>query len=126
MKNAVKGAGLIVRLGISAAAVLFAQQVLAAGTDAGTSVQNQATVAYDVNGNTQTPIESDPAGNSTPGGGSPTAFLVDRRVSFTLVTADAGPVTPVAPGEVVTDAGLAHLADERVGLVRLGGCGEGL
>ena len=99
MKNAVKGAGLIVRLGITAAAALFAQQVLAAGTDAGTSVQNQATVAYDVGGNAQTPIESDPAGNSLPGGGSPTAFLVDRRVSFTLVTADAGPVTPVAPGD---------------------------
>ncbi|MGA8205548.1 MAG: hypothetical protein WB812_13580 [Woeseiaceae bacterium] len=99
MKNAVKGAGLIVRLGISAAAVLFAQQVLAAGTDAGTSVQNQATVAYDVNGNSQTPIESDPAGNSTPGGGSPTAFLVDRRVDFTLVETSGGPTTPVAPGD---------------------------
>lgn len=99
MKNAVKGARLLVRLGISALAVLFSQQVLAAGTDAGTTVGNQATVAYDVNGNTQAPIESDPGGNSTPGAGNPTEFLVDRRVDFTLIETSGGPTSPVAPGE---------------------------
>ena len=127
MKNATKGAGLIVRLGMTAAAVLFAQQVLAAGTDAGTPVQNQATVAYDVNGNNQTPIESSPTGNSTPGSGSPTEFLVDRRVSFTLVTADAGPVTPVAPGDTdvaaaftLTNTGNA-IMDFRLTVADIGG-----
>ena len=100
MKNATKGAGLIVRLGMTAVAVLFTQQVLAAGTDAGTPVQNQATVAYDVNGNNQTPIESSPGGNSVPGSGAPTQFLVDRRVDFTMTTPDApNPVGPVQLGD---------------------------
>jgi hypothetical protein len=99
MKGEVKGARLLIRLGLTAAAVLLSQQVLAVGTDAGTTVGNQATVAYDVNGNTQTPIESDPNGNSTPGAGNPTEFLVDRRVDFTLVETSGGPTTPVAPGD---------------------------
>ena len=38
-------------------------------------------------------------GNSTPGAGSPTEFLVDRRVSFTLIEVDGAHTTPVAPGQ---------------------------
>ena len=108
MKTAVERTRLILRLGISAAALLFSQQVLAAGTDAGVTVSNQATVAYSVGAVAQTPIESDPAGNSTPGGGSTTDFLVDRRVDFT-VTAD-GDTQIVAPGDgaVTFDFTLAH------------------
>ena len=100
MKTVRKRLGLLFRLGITAAALLLGQQALALGTDAGTTVSNQATVAYDVAAVAQTPIESDPLGNSTPGAGSPTEFLVDRRVDFTLVEVDGAPTTPVAPGDV--------------------------
>lgn len=99
MKTVVTNASLLIRLGITAAAMLLSQHALAAGTDAGTTVSNQATVAYDVGNVAQTPIESDPAGNSTPGAGSPTEFLVDRRVSFTLIEVDGAHTTPVAPGD---------------------------
>ena len=99
MKIVVDSARLLVRLGVTATALLLSQQALALGTDAGTTVSNQATVAYDVATEAQTPIESDPAGNSTPGAGNPTDFLVDRRVSFTLIETSGGPTTPVAPGD---------------------------
>lgn len=99
MKTAVTSASLYARLGATAVVLLFTQQSLAAGTDAGTTVSNQATVAYDVNSTSQTPIESDPAGNSTPGAGSPTEFLVDRRVDFTI-TEIGGAHTEVSPGDV--------------------------
>ena len=127
MKNATKGAGLLVRLGLTAATVLFAQQVLATGTNAGTTVGNQATVAYDVNGNAQTPIESDPAGNSTPGAGNPTEFLVDRRVDFTLQTTDGAAVGPVQLGDtdVVTAFTLTNngnaIMDFRLGVLDFAG-----
>jgi uncharacterized repeat protein (TIGR01451 family) len=97
MKTVTRSTSLLAKLGLTAAALLLGQQALAAGTDAGTTVSNQASVVYDVSGNTQTAIESDPAGNSTPGAGGPTEFLVDRRVDFTL-TAD-GVTDTVAPGD---------------------------
>ena len=99
MKTVKSKFGLLFRLGITATALLLGQQALALGTDAGTQVSNQATVSYSVGGAAQTPIESDPAGNSIPGLGNPTTFLVDRRVSFTLVPTDAVH-TPVTPGGV--------------------------
>jgi len=99
MKTVINRAGLFLRLGIAAAAMLLGQQALALGTDAGTTIANQATVAYSVNSEAQTPIESDPAGNSTPGAGSPTEFLVDRRVAFTIQEI-GGLHTEVAPGDV--------------------------
>ena len=99
MKTVITRSGLMTRLGIATFALLLGQQALAAGTDAGTTVSNQATVSYDVGTEAQTPIESDPAGNSTPGAGSPTEFLVDRRVSFTLIEVDGAHTTPVAPGQ---------------------------
>ena len=97
MKTVTRSTSLLFRLGLTAAALLLGQQALAVGTDAGTTVSNQASVAYSVSGNGQAPIESDPAGNSTPGAGNPTEFLVDRRVDFTL-TADDDTAT-VAPGD---------------------------
>lgn len=99
MKTVVNNAGLLVRLGVTAAALLLSQQVLAVGTDAGTTIANQATVAYDVNSQVQTPIESDPLGNSVPGNGNPTEFLVDRRVDFTIVEIGAAH-TEVTPGDL--------------------------
>jgi len=101
MKTLLKRTGLFARLGLTAAAVLLSQQALALGTDAGTTVSNLATVVYEVNGNLQTGIESDPNGNSTPGAnqGTSTDFLVDRRVDFTLIEVDGAHTTPVAPGD---------------------------
>lgn len=98
MKTVVNSASLLVRLGVSAAALLLSQHALALGTDAGTTVSNQASVSYSVGGNPQTAIESDPSGNSTPGAGNPTEFLVDRRVSFTMIEV-GGTHTVVAPDE---------------------------
>ena len=99
MKTVSRSLSLIARLSIMAATLLLGQQALALGTDAGTLVSNQATVAYEVGGNLQTPIPSDPAGNSDPLAGSPTNFLVDRRVDFVLAVVDVAHV-PVAPGEI--------------------------
>jgi len=77
--------------------LLLGQQALATGTDAGVTVSNQALVAYDVAGEPQTAIDSDPLGNSTPGAGNATLFLVDRRVDWTMASPDAVP-TDVTPG----------------------------
>ncbi|MDH4125152.1 MAG: hypothetical protein OEW64_04370 [Gammaproteobacteria bacterium] len=99
MKVAIHSLSRSLRLGITAGALLLAQQALALGTDAGVTVSNQATVAYTVGTAAQTPIESSPTGNATPGAGAPTTFLVDRRVDFTLVETSGGPTTPVAPGD---------------------------
>ena len=120
MKTVMSKLSLLLRLGVTATAMLLGQQALALGTDAGTPVSNQATVAYSVGGAAQTPIESDPLGNSTPGLGTPTTFLVDRRVSFTLAPTDAVH-TPVAPGGVdvfaaytLTNTGNAIMDFDRV------------
>jgi uncharacterized repeat protein (TIGR01451 family) len=132
MKIAVNRADLLVRLGVSAAALLLSQQVLALGTDAGTTVSNQATVGYSVSGNPQTPIESDPTGNSTPGAGNPTEFLVDRRVSFTLIEVDGAHTTPVAPDDtdVVTAFTLTNtgnaIMDFRLGALDFAGAVHGI
>jgi len=99
MKTARYSLSLMFRLGITASALLFGQHALALGTNAGITVSNQATVAYTVGTVVQTPIESDPAGNDTPGAGNPTQFLVDRRVDFTLVEVDGVHTSPVAPGQ---------------------------
>jgi hypothetical protein len=92
--------GRILRLGITAGALLLGQQALALGTDAGVTVSNQATVAYTVGVLVQTPIESSPTGNATPGAGAPTQFLVDRRVDFTLIETSGAPTSPVAPNDL--------------------------
>ncbi len=99
MKTVKSKFGLLFRLSVTATALLIGQQAWALGTDAGTQVSNQATVSYSVGGAAQTPIDSDPLGNSIPGLGNPTTFLVDRRVSFTLAPTDAVH-TPVTPGGV--------------------------
>ena len=69
----------------------------AAGTAAGTAVDNTASIAYSVGGVSQTEIESSEAGNSTPGAGNGTAtsFVVDKKIDL-LVTAGSG--TNVVPG----------------------------
>ncbi|MDX1515254.1 MAG: hypothetical protein R3288_00365 [Woeseiaceae bacterium] len=82
MKTVMKVLGLMTRLGVTTVVLLMSQHAMAAGTDPGVSVSNTATISYDVNGNAQTPIDSNAAD-----------FLVDRRVDFT-VTENDGLLTP--------------------------------
>ena len=91
---------------VLAAAVLVAslagvQTAFAAGTDAGVTIGNRATVNYTVGTTPQTAIESSPTGNSNPGvgNGANTNFVVDRRIDFTVVETGGG-FTTVAPGQV--------------------------
>ncbi len=76
------------------------QSAWAAGTDAGVTVGNRATVNYTVGTVAQAPIESSPGGNSTPGvgNGTSTTFVVDRRIDLT-VTETGGGGTLVSPGQ---------------------------
>ncbi len=91
----------LLKLGMTAMALLLTQHAFAAGTTAGTDIVNLATVDYEVNGNNQEDIESAPgAGNSVPGVGNGTAttFEVDNRVDFTLTQVGAAH-TVVSPGD---------------------------
>ncbi len=87
-----------------------AQSAYAVGTAATTAVNNRATVSYSVSGNPQTPIESSPAGNSTPGAGNGvnTTFVVDNRIDFT-VSEVSGNATVVTPGQ--TNAVLTFIVE---------------
>ena len=62
------------------------QSAYASGTDAGTQITNQATVNYSVGSVAQTPIESSPTGNATPGvgAGADTTFVVDNTIVHTV------------------------------------------
>jgi uncharacterized repeat protein (TIGR01451 family) len=98
---------------VAVAAIGWYTGANAQGTLASTSIENQATVAYTVNGVAQTPIESSPTGNTTPGGGALTTFLVDNRVIFTVSEVSTS-ATLTSPGAVdavleyrVTNAGNA-------------------
>ena len=73
MKTETQTPGLSFRLGLLMVALLFGQQAVAAGTDAGLTVSNTTSVEYDVGGNTQPAVVSNQAD-----------FVVDRRVDFTL------------------------------------------
>jgi uncharacterized repeat protein (TIGR01451 family) len=77
------------------------QTAFAAGTDAGVTIGNRATVNYTVGTAAQAPIESSPTGNSNPGvgNGANTNFVVDRRIDFTVVETGGG-FTTVAPGQL--------------------------
>jgi uncharacterized repeat protein (TIGR01451 family) len=75
------------------------QQAHAAGTAAGTTISNLATVNYNVGGVAQAPIGSSPTGNTT-GAGTATTFVVDDKVNLTLTEVTGGPTTPVAPGSI--------------------------
>lgn len=70
-------------------------QALAAGTTAGTDINNKATLSFSVGGSAQTPVESSPLGNATPGTGSgaDTTFKVDRRLNLVVATTNTAPVS---------------------------------
>ncbi|MFZ5563586.1 MAG: hypothetical protein ACOZBW_05990 [Thermodesulfobacteriota bacterium] len=76
------------------------QAAVADGTPSGTDIDNLATVDYQVGGVDQTPIESSPAGNSTPGvgNGTETTFKVDTSLDMSVAWQDAAAVE-VVPGE---------------------------
>jgi uncharacterized repeat protein (TIGR01451 family) len=91
-----KRAGLAcVALGV----IAVSQQSLAAGTAATTTINNRATVNFQVGGVSQTPIESSPTGNSTPGtnNGVNTAFVVDRKIDL-IVQEVGNAAVNVSPG----------------------------
>ena len=101
MKRLKKKYSFLVRLGMTATVLLLTQHALAAGTTAGTDVDNLAIVNYEVGGTAQTLIESSPTGNDVPGttNGTATSFEVDNRVDFTLTQVGAAHTT-VSPGDM--------------------------
>jgi len=74
-----------IKLSVSLAAFLLSQASFAGGTDAGTIVENTATISYSVGGAAQAPITSDVAD-----------FKVDQKVDLT-VTGDSGTNIIVSP-----------------------------
>ncbi|MGK0273110.1 MAG: hypothetical protein ACI88H_003788, partial [Cocleimonas sp.] len=70
----------------------------AAGTAAGTDIDNTAVINYSVGGTPQTLIESSEGGNSTPGAtnGTPTTFKVDKKIDVLVTT---GTDVNAIPGE---------------------------
>ena len=91
MKLVREKTGLILRLGITAIALLMGQQAMALGTDPGTAVTNTASVDYEVGGVGQ-PTEVSNAAD----------FVVDRRVDFT-VTRMGIALTPTPLSTIATD-----------------------
>ena len=77
--------GLMLRLGMTIAALMLGQQAMAVGTPAGTSIDNTVNVDYEVDGINQTDLTST------------VSFVVDRRVDFTL-TPLGGALVDVIPG----------------------------
>jgi uncharacterized repeat protein (TIGR01451 family) len=86
MKTVTSKLHLSLRLGVLATALLFGQQALAVGTDAGTDVTNVASVTYSVNGQGQAAVPSNSAD-----------FVVDRIVTLAVVTLDSGVFDTVEP-----------------------------
>ena len=112
-----------------AAIGIWQPAALALGTPANTSIVNKATINYSVGGNAQTPIESSPGGNTTPGVGAGvnTTFVVDDKIDLT-VTELSGAGTVVNPGQTnqvtgfrVTNTGNALHAFALAGTNNIGG-----
>lgn len=74
----------------------------AAGTAAGTDIDNTATISYSVSGTSQTPIESSEAGNSVPGSGSATTFKVDKKIDLLMTSGSGVNVVPGATTQAIT------------------------
>lgn len=86
------------RVVISAGAVLTALcqgSAMAAGTQAGVSVENTFSLSYDVGGVTQTPIDNT---------ATPTTFTVDRLVNVTVTSQGDTTVVPGALAQTLTFA----------------------
>jgi hypothetical protein len=76
--------------GVFGLSFLATSTVWAAGTFAGTTVNNKATLNFSVGGVAQPVVNSSPTGNTSTGvsGGANTAFVVDRKVDLQVVTTD--------------------------------------
>src|SRR5262245_14493088 len=89
---------ILARSGATAAFALAALAgggaVHAAGTLAGTPINNLATLNYSVGGVTQNAIGSTEGGN-TAGAGTPTSFVVDNKVNLSVGTTDGGPQSAI-------------------------------
>ena len=94
MKLVNRQTSLMLRLGITAMALLIGQQAMALGTDPGTDVTNEAFVDYMVGGVAQ-PQLSDTAD-----------FVVDRRVDFTVTRMGAA-LTPTPLSTIAIDLPVA-------------------
>jgi uncharacterized repeat protein (TIGR01451 family) len=71
---------------VALGAIAFSQQSLAAGTPAGTQIDNTATVNYQVSGVAQAAINSNTA-----------QFLVDNKINLTVTRLDVSPGITVSP-----------------------------
>lgn len=78
---------LALRLGALVAALLLGQQAMAAGTRAGTDIDNTVNVNYEVGGIGQTALSDS------------VSFKVDRRVDYTLTLLSTPDLEPVSPGQ---------------------------
>jgi uncharacterized repeat protein (TIGR01451 family) len=91
MKLSTRRAPIAARLAALIAAGLAlgaTQQALAAGTASGTSIDNTATLSYQVGGVSQTPVDSNTE-----------SFAVDNKINLTVARTDVAAVA-VAPGQV--------------------------
>lgn len=82
---------------ISAGILLTASsQIYAQGVSAGADIENKAVVTYSMGGDIQSPIESSPNGNRSPGigGGRFTRFKVDRKIDLSITNNGDTNVTP--------------------------------
>ncbi len=80
-----------------------ASNAWAAGTTAGTPIDNTATISYSVGSTAQTPIASSPTGNTTPGtAGTPTTFVVDKKVDLSVTSGTGVNVVPGTSAQSIT------------------------
>lgn len=92
--SARRGGGLAL---LALLAMLAGPVAHAAGTAAGTTITNKATLSYSVGNVNQASIGSSPTGN-TSGTGSNTSFVVDNKVNLSVTTSDSAPVSAI-PGQ---------------------------
>lgn len=77
--------------GVFGLCLMASLPVMAAGTAAGTAINNKATLTFSVGGVTQPVVNSSPTGNTSTGagGGSNTTFVVDRKIDLQVITTDS-------------------------------------
>lgn len=99
LRGALGRGGPVVAMALSL--LLACGQAQAAGTLAGTTISNKATLSYSVGSVAQPTIASSPTG-STSGTGQSTTFVVDNKVNVNVVTVDSSPVSVVSGQASVT------------------------
>ena len=92
----IRGKGLLSMVMLVAIVMTVPNLAQALGTASGTTINNLATINYNVGGVGQTAIGSSEAGN-TAGAGTATAFVVDNKIDLTVTTIDVAEIQ-VSPG----------------------------